>query len=299
VADAAYAFDGVDDIITLQTPFATAIADFSLSTWVKPTLVNDGAWHGFLGYQDGTRSPSLWVNFNGCDVGFCDCSGTSGGITSWDCLVCSDGDAGCTCTTVEAAAASCSTDCTLDAAGTSCMVDAGTDPHTVCTLTPAVTGSVTCTSDGSLCSTNGSNNITPTPDSPLPSGDCVADAEITQSCTTAVCCDCSTANIGNAGDGVSGNGMHWDTRTTQAANGNMHAGVRFAGVADNYFEDSVYTHIVWAKIGQECTFYKNGALTETTVCPTHVDLHETYEVGHVDNFFTGVIDEVTFYTFPV
>ena len=48
---------------------------------VKPTLINDGAWHGFIGYQADTRSPSLWVNFNGCDVGFCDCSGSVGGIT--------------------------------------------------------------------------------------------------------------------------------------------------------------------------------------------------------------------------
>jgi hypothetical protein len=141
-----------------------------------PTLVNDGAWHGFLGYQDGTRSPSLWVNFNGCDVGFCDCSGTSGG--------------------------------------------------------------------------RGSNNTTPTPTIGLPAGECTPVDGMDQQCSTAVCCDCSTANAGNAGDGISGNGLHWDTRTTQELEGNPHDGVRFAGVADNYFRANAYTHVVWTKAGQ-------------------------------------------------
>ena len=224
----AYSFDG-DDVITVETPFTGADDDFTIAVWLQPTLINDGAWHGFLGYQDGTRSPSLWVNFNGCDVGFCDCSGASGGIAAWE-----GGD--------------------------------------------------------------GINGwVTPAPGGELPEGDCAAPDGMVQACSTAGCCDCSTANTGNAGDGVSGNGMHWDTRTTQD-NGNAHAGQRFAGVADNYFVFGQYTGVVWTKAGQECNLYKNGALTDTTTCPTHVDLHETYEIGHVDNFFNGVIDEVAFYT---
>jgi hypothetical protein len=205
-------------VIAGQTPFNAANDDFSMAVFLKPTLVNDGAWHGFLGYQDGTRSPSLWVNFNGCDVGFCDCSSNLGGRVSGS----GAGD--------------------------------------------------------------------------MPEGDCAAAGGMVQACSTAGCCDCSSANTGNSGDGISGNGMHWDTRTTQEVNGNEHGGQRFAGVADNYFVSGQYTHVVWTKAGQVCSFYKNGQLTDTTTCPTHVDLHETYEIGHVDNFFQGVIDEVSFYT---
>ena len=84
IVGSAYAFDGIDDVITVNTPYTSANDDFSLTIWLKPTLMNDNAWHGFLGYQgDGTRSPSLWINFNGCDIGFCDCSGDEGGITAW------------------------------------------------------------------------------------------------------------------------------------------------------------------------------------------------------------------------
>jgi hypothetical protein len=232
--------------------------------WLQPTLLNDGAWHGFIGYQDGTRSPSLWVNFNGCDVGFCDCSGATGGIAAWDCLACAEGDAGCTCTTAEGE--------------TTCALDEGATPLLEC----------------------GVNNwVTPVPTTDMPDGICNPRNDLTQACRSAGCCDCSTANTGNAGDGVSGNGMHWDTRTTQAANGNTHGGQRFAGVADNYFVSGEYTHVVWTKAGQECNFYKNGALTDTTVCPTHVDLHANYEIGHVDNFFQGVIDEVSLFQFAL
>jgi hypothetical protein len=140
------------------------------------------------------------------------------------------------------------------------------------------------------------NTVTPEPTTDLPvDGICNPRNDLTQQCRSAVCCDCTTANAGNSGDGVSGNGMHWDTRTTQAANGNGHGGTRFAGVVESYFEIGVYTHVVWSKAGEVCTFFNNGVLTDTTVCPTHVDLHDTYEIGHVDNFFTGVIDEVSLY----
>ena len=206
-----------------------------MAIFLKPTLINDGAWHGFLGYQaDSTRSPSLWVNFNGCDVGFCDCSGATGGIAAWE-----NGDG----------------------------------PNGWVTPTPSI--------------------------GDFPVGECAADDQITQACTTAGCCDCTSANTGNSGDGVSGNGMHWDTRTVQEANGNEHGGQRFAGVVDNYFANGRYTHVVWTKVGQVCRLYKNGGLTDTTVCPTHVDLHSSYEIGHVDNFFQGVIDEVSFYSFAL
>ena len=38
----------------------------------------DGNWHGFIGYQQGTRSPSLWVNHAGTDCNPV-CGGGPGG----------------------------------------------------------------------------------------------------------------------------------------------------------------------------------------------------------------------------
>lgn len=63
-ADEAYSFDG-SDVITVDTPFTAGNEDFSITTWLCPVIVNDGTWHGFVGYQAGSRSPSLWVNWNG------------------------------------------------------------------------------------------------------------------------------------------------------------------------------------------------------------------------------------------
>ena len=81
--------------------------------------------------------------------------------------------------------------------------------------------------------------------------------------------------------------------------GNSHGGQRFAGSCDSYFTQGQYTHVVWTKAGETCKFYKNGVQTDTTSCPTHVDLNELYTIGLVDNFFTGVIDEVSMYDFSV
>ena len=60
-----------------------------------------------------------------------------------------------------------------------------------------------------------------------------------------------------------------------------------------------YSKLTCLVAGQVCKLYKNGGLTDTTVCPSHVDLHETYEIGHVDNWFQGVIDEVSFFSFAL
>ena len=234
VTNGAYRFDGVDDVITLDIPFAAADDDFSIAMWLKPSLMDDGDWHAFAGHHgdDNTRSPTLMISNGVCDVGFCDCSGNEGGLIAWE---------------------------------------GGAGPHGW-VIQPA----------GGL----------------LPDGECDPDPEQTHKCQSAGCCDCSGANKANSGDGVAANGMHWDTRTVQTENGNNHGGLRFAGTVDNYFTLNRYTHIVWSKAGQVCKFYKNGGLTDTGVCPTHVDLHDTYEIGHVDIFwFQGVIDEVSFFSY--
>ena len=85
-------------------------------------------------------------------------------------------------------------------------------------------------------------------------------------------------------------GMHWDTRTTQ--NGD---GTRFAGVIQDFFWANTYVHAAWtAKAGENNRFYKNGAITSDGTVPAaaYVDLHDVYDIGRVDNWFIGTIDEV-------
>ena len=157
-ANEAYDFDG-NDVITVVTPFAVGSEDFSIAVWLSPSVMDDGTWHGFVGYQAGSRSPSLWVNWNG---------------------------------------------------------------------------------------------------------------------------------------GGNGDGMHWDTRTTQDGDG-----TRFAGVIAAWFETDTYVHTVWtAGSGGSNTFYNNGEIPGdgVTDAASNVDLHDTYTIGRVDNFFSGTIDEVAFYT---
>jgi hypothetical protein len=57
-ADEAYFFDG-NQVITVATPFTAGESDFSMTVWLSPSVVNDGTWHGFVGYQGDSRSPSL------------------------------------------------------------------------------------------------------------------------------------------------------------------------------------------------------------------------------------------------
>jgi hypothetical protein len=55
------AFDGVDDSVEVQDPFENNTT-FSICLWVKPSVLDDGVWHGILGKSgDENRKPSLWV----------------------------------------------------------------------------------------------------------------------------------------------------------------------------------------------------------------------------------------------
>lgn len=57
-------FDGVDDYIEIDEPFQNNTA-FTISLWVKPAVLNDGRYHGFIGkYGDTHRKPGLWVTPN-------------------------------------------------------------------------------------------------------------------------------------------------------------------------------------------------------------------------------------------
>jgi hypothetical protein len=79
-SDAAVIFSGAaGNFVTISTPFQNAGGEFSISTYLNPSVVGDGSWHGFVGYQDGGvcpgRSPSMWVNkedglhFDSCSSG--------------------------------------------------------------------------------------------------------------------------------------------------------------------------------------------------------------------------------------
>ena len=56
--------------------------------------------------------------------------------------------------------------------------------------------------------------------------------------------------------------------------------------------------VVVAVAGGDNTFYKNGEIPSdgTVAAAAHVDLHDTFTIGKVDNFFNGTIDDVAFYT---
>ena len=71
-------FDG-DDVVTLDSPFPATDTEFTIALWLSTELTNDGAFHGFIGYQDGGvcpgRSPSMWVgrgetlHYDSCESG--------------------------------------------------------------------------------------------------------------------------------------------------------------------------------------------------------------------------------------
>jgi hypothetical protein len=98
-------------------------------------------------------------------------------------------------------------------------------------------------------------------------------------------------------------GLLYETRTVQFGDG-----TRFSGVIDSWFEANVYVHTVWtagagshngkgAWFGSSNTFYKNGAVAPggTVAAGDRIDRTDLYFIGKVDNFFSGTIDEVSFY----
>ena len=75
--------------------------------------------------------------------------------------------------------------------------------------------------------------------------------------------------------------------------------IRRSGNIGVYWSLIYMTSWKFLQAGEVCKLYKNDEVTDVVTCPTHVGLHATYEIGHVDNFFTGVIDEVAFYAMAV
>jgi Tc toxin complex TcA C-terminal TcB-binding domain/Neuraminidase-like domain/Concanavalin A-like lectin/glucanases superfamily/Salmonella virulence plasmid 28.1kDa A protein len=52
-------FDGATHI-EIADPFEN-LTDFTIEVWVKPSVINDGKYHGFIGKQDPYRKPSMWL----------------------------------------------------------------------------------------------------------------------------------------------------------------------------------------------------------------------------------------------
>ncbi|PYS95997.1 MAG: hypothetical protein DMF65_13585 [Acidobacteria bacterium] len=54
-------FDGADDFVEIKDPFDNSDA-FTISIWVRPAVINDGTYHGFIGHESGgVREPGLWL----------------------------------------------------------------------------------------------------------------------------------------------------------------------------------------------------------------------------------------------
>jgi hypothetical protein len=46
--------------IEIADPFEN-LTNFTIEAWVKPSVINDGKYHGFIGKQDPYRKPSMWL----------------------------------------------------------------------------------------------------------------------------------------------------------------------------------------------------------------------------------------------
>src|SRR2546423_1995452 len=54
-------FDGADDFVETKDPFDNSDA-FTISIWVRPAVINDGTYHGFIGHESGgARAPRPWL----------------------------------------------------------------------------------------------------------------------------------------------------------------------------------------------------------------------------------------------
>ena len=95
--------------------------------------------------------------------------------------------------------------------------------------------------------------------------------------------------------GADDRSLHWDLRSDQSG-----ANTRVSGVEAGFFALDTYVHVVWVREGQNLHFYKNGVLqADRPLGVPNVDLHALYNIGRVDNFFTGNIDQVGLYDYAL
>jgi gliding motility-associated-like protein len=62
-----------------------------------------------------------------------------------------------------------------------------------------------------------------------------------------------------------------------------------------YILQNVWSHIAVVKEGTAFKVYVNGNLVYTALAPTAVNVNNPYQIGYVDNYYAGVLDEVRFW----
>ena len=58
---------------------------------------------------------------------------------------------------------------------------------------------------------------------------------------------------------------------------------------------NVWSHLAIVKEGTAFKVYVNGNLVHTALAPTAVNVNNPYQIGYVDNYYAGVLDEVRFW----
>ena len=97
-------------------------------------------------------------------------------------------------------------------------------------------------------------------------------------------------------------GLHYDSCNEETA-------TRYAGVIPNFFTtENEWVQVAWVKVSRPATvynFYRNEVLIadgsgQTDIpAPAEVQLSDSFNIGHNDNYFYGAISEVAFYDFAI
>lgn len=89
--------------------------------------------------------------------------------------------------------------------------------------------------------------------------------------------------------------LHYDSYDSTCA-------VRYGDVFNNFFTDvGIWHHVVWVKDGTNYYFYRNGQYFGTASAPAsfYKNASIDYDIGRVDNYWNGTIDDVQIYSRPL
>lgn len=95
--------------------------------------------------------------------------------------------------------------------------------------------------------------------------------------------------------GISNGIIHYDSYDSTCA-------VRYGDVFNNFFTAAgVWHHVVWVKNGEAYYFYRNGQYFGTASAPAsfYKNTSIDYDIGRVDNYWNGTIDDVQIYSRPL
>jgi gliding motility-associated-like protein len=68
---------------------------------------------------------------------------------------------------------------------------------------------------------------------------------------------------------------------------------RYDLLVNNFFEVNTWTHVAYVRSGNTFIVYKNGVQVTTRTAPANVFLpNESFDIGRVDNYLNGTLDEV-------